>query len=252
MDKNEIIEKLNDCAESYAKTLTKDIPQVIKQIKAYYQLDDDDLCDIFGFNISDFLDLIDDTVYELHDLAMLTLLSNGKFNLFNEAPNGEELNEINQFMKAYHDTVHPEPEPEPEVYELKENEIVKLLQSLPKEKIAQILALLGVNDEKTLDTLLESLKDVNKLINDFDLEPTNKCTCGNDKVCTKDNKADKHVYCDAHGNFHEQKSFKSEDNDSMKIKGAYYDSETMDEPKTFEKELPNVKDLFTAFMKMLN
>lgn len=241
MNKNEIIEKLNNCAESYAKTLAKGIPQVIKQIKAYYQLDDEDLCDIFGFSISDFLDLTDDTVYELHDLALLTLLSNGKFNLFNEAPNGEELNEINLLMKEYHDTKYPELEPEPELTR--------------KDKLMKVLDLLGVKDDESLDTLLESLKDVNKIIDNFSLKDEEKC-CKDECCCKKANNTaeskPERVYVDANGNFHSQKSYNASDSDTVKVKGAYYNSETMDDPQSFTIDLNKLLGTNITFDKVMN
>ena len=232
MDYKETINKIRKCGQDFGNRIIEDIPETITEIAKYYQITDEDMREIFDVTPDN-----SDRPIDLGTLALLTLLSGGKLNVFTEKPDGKELNEINTLMKEYHDAKYPEPE------------------LTRKDKLMKVLDLLGVKDDESLDTLLESLKDVNKIIDNFNLKDEEKC-CKDECCCKKTNNTTEskpeRMYVDANGNFHSQKSYNASDSDTVKVKGAYYDSETMDDPQSFTIDLNKLLGTNITFDKVMN
>lgn len=253
-------DKLAQCAHDFTKPIVNELKKSVEKIEKYYSLNDKELAYLLdvdiptlnnfktGFENDDDLDYSID----LYTIAMLTLLSNGRLSVLTDTPSGEDFNKVNRIIKDYKDCIEPTP-----------------TNSQISDKIMQVLKMLGVHTEEDLDGLLKTATDIRNIIDKYDKgdEAKQKCNCGNrcqnhqpkEPVETNGNKDKKRIkigndnktkYVDENGNFQSNKPF-----DQNKIKGFYYDRETMDKPKEFDfnfdvdKILPNLSEFVKNILK---
>lgn len=251
MSKKDYSDKLNKIAEEFNKPIVEALKNSINNICKYYQISIQDLCklcDIDTVIMEEFMnnDSDCDCLYDLRTISLLTLLSNGRLNILNDTPSGKAFNEVNCIIKDYQDEKNPPKKP----------------VDTWDDKLKQMLELFGVKNLEDMDHLLNAVKSVRNAINEFDLTDENKSNkCCGDSKCNcqgKDKAKDEHkfgpLYVDEKGNFHSQKPYTNEKKNDEKenvVKGAYYDSKTMDKPKEFEftgnfdKIIPNILDFVT-------
>lgn len=267
-NKRNYSKELNKIAEEFNKPIVEALKNSIQNITKYYQLSINDLCKLCDIDETIMSALTDDScdadcLYDLRTIALLVLLSNGKLNILNDTPSGKAFNEVNCIIKDYQDEKNPEPTKKP----------VDGWDNMVK----QMLELFGVKNLSDMEHLLNAVKSVRNTIDSFEkynkidnrnCECDKNCKCKENKTTTnvqpKTSDNNKQVYVDANGNFHSQKPYTNEQtNDVDKadkdvVKGAYYDSETMEKPKEFEftgnfdKILPNVVNLISNYINKLN
>lgn len=252
--------ELAQCAHDFTKPIVNEMKKSVEKIEKYYSLNDKELAYLLnvdiptlnnfktGFENDENLDYLID----LHTIALLTLLSNGRLSILTDTPSGEEFNKVNRIIKDYKDCIEPAP-----------------TTSQISDKIMQVLKMLGVNTEEDLDGLLKTASDIKNIIDNYDKvdEAKLKCDCENHcqnhqskkPVEPNENKDKKRIkiggdnstkYVDENGNF-----LSSKPSDQNKIKGFYYDRETMDKPEEFEfkfdvdKILPNLTEFVKKMLK---
>lgn len=245
-------EELNKIAENFNKSIVNDLRTSIKSICKYYQLSPQDLCKLCDID-STIMDALmndscdSDCLFDLRTISMLTLMSNGRLNVLNDTPSGKEFNEVNCIIKDYQDSKNPS-KPVDETWE---------------NKVKQMLELFGVKNMSDMDHLLNAVKSVRNVINEFDLSEADnkktdeccngKCNCNRQTEAKNENKRSS-IYVDEKGNFHSQEPYVANSNnkkETNQVKGIVYDSETMDKPKEFEftgnldKIIPNILDFVT-------
>lgn len=253
-------DELAQCAHDFTKPIVNELKKSVEKIEKYYSLNDKELAYLLdvdiptlnnfktGFENDENLDYSID----LYTIALLTLLSNGRLSVLTDTPSGEGFNKVNRIIKDYKDCIEPAP-----------------TTSQISDKIMQVLKMLGVNTEEDLDGLLKTASDIKNIIDNYDKvdEAKQKCDCENrcqnhqskKPVEPNENKDKKHIkiggdnstkYVDENGNF-----LSSKPSDQNKIKGFYYDRETMDKPEEFEfkfdvdKILPNLTEFVKKMLK---
>ena len=228
-------DEVGSCAEDFTKAIVDELRNSIENIKKYYKLSDEELCELLGVHENYLNDMCNhedaDCDIDLRTIGILTLLSNGRLSVLTDTPNGEMFNKINRIIKDYKDEKEPKDE---------SNEIV--------DKISEVLKMFGVNTETDLDNLLKAVKDVRGIINKYDDKTDNKCCKCNKTEAKENGKTSKRIhidseptesepiYVDEKGNFHSQKPYKAEDcktNEDNKVSGYVYNSKTMDKPEIF-------------------
>lgn len=250
---NKYAEKLGKIAEEFNKPIVEDLRDSINGICKYYQLSKKDLCELCEIDESVFNALMSDgydsdCLFDLRTISLLTLLSNGNIHTLNDTPDGKMLNEVNLIIKDYQDEKNPP----------------KKVEYNWDEKVREMLKLFGVTNSEDLDHLLNAVKHVRGAINEYENSHNEKscedeCCCKKDKIEVKpvsNNDSDSTkdtVYVDANGNFHSQKPYTANTatSDNGTIKGEYYDSSTMKEPKLFE-FTGNFDKLLPNFMKIIS
>lgn len=253
-------DELVQCAHGFTRPIVNELKKSVEKIEKYYSLNDKELAYLLGVDIPTLnvfktgLENDEDVDYsiDLYTIALLTLLSNGRLSVLTDTPSGEEFNKVNRIIKDYKDSIEPTP-----------------ATSQISDKIMQVLKMLGVNTEEDLDGLLKTASDIKNIIDNYDKadESNQKCDCGNHcqnhhskkPVEPNENKDKKRIkiggdnstkYVDENGNF-----ISSKPSDQNKIKGFYYDRETMDKPEEFEfkfdvdKILPNLSEFVRKMLK---
>ncbi len=255
ISKRKFSEELNKMAENFNKSIVNELRTSIKSICKYYQLSIQDLCKLCDIDSTIMEALMNDScdsdcLYDLRTISLLTLMSNGRLNVLNDAPTAKELNEVNCIIKDYQDEKNP---PKKEIHGW-------------DKKVMEMLEMFGVKNLDDMDHLLNAIKSVRNAINEYDKydQCDDKCECCKKDTPKSENKQEcKHtygpLYVDEKGNFHSQEPYVFHDKnadtpryekleDENKVKGVVYDSETMDKPKEFEfsgsfdKIIPNILD----------
>lgn len=260
MSKRDYSQEMNKIAEEFNKPIVDELRQSIQNICKYYQLSIQDLCKLCDIDSTIMEELINgdsdnDCLYDLRTITLLTLLSNGKLNILNDTPSGKAFNDVNCIIKDYQD---------------ENNQITKPVGGWD-DKIKQMLELFGVKNLNDMDHLLNAVKSVRNVINEYDLtdgKKADECCNGNCNRQTETKNENKRspIYVDEKGNFHSQEPYTSygkstdtpryDENEKKstfenKLKGLIYDSKTMDKPKEFEftgnldKIIPNILDFVT-------
>lgn len=251
----ETIKNLHQVAKEFDKNIVNDLRNSITNIKSYYSLTNEDLAELLDLHVDYINGMFDDdadvdTDIDLRTMSLLTLMSNGKLSVFNDSPSGAMYNAVNCSIKAYHDDKYPQP---------------KQVSDTWYDKVKDILNMFGVTSDDDLDRLREAVSKVRGIIETYDeSHPESK----ENKISNKMHGADKkgELYFDDKGNFSTQKPCSSNDNtchckkdcvenntnanDNGTVKGVFYDSENMDNPKEFEFKANLAKD-FPSFLKFL-
>lgn len=253
-------DELAQCAHDFTKPIVNELKKSVEKIEKYYSLNDKELAYLLDVDIptlNNFKTGFEndenfDYSIDLYTIALLTLLSNGRLSVLTDTPSGEGFNKVNRIIKDYKDCIEPAP-----------------TTSQISDKIMQVLKMLGVNTEEDLDGLLKTASDIKNIIDNYDKvdEAKQKCDCENrcqnhqskKPVEPNENKDKKRIkiggdnstkYVDENGNF-----LSSKPSDQNKIKGFYYDRETMDKPEEFEfkfdvdKILPNLTEFVKKMLK---
>lgn len=254
----ETIKNLHQVAKEFDKNIVNDLRNSITNIKSYYNLTNDDFAELMDIPVEHINDMFDDdadvdTYIDLRTMSLLTLMSNGKLSVFNDSPSGAMYNAINCSIKEYHDDKYPQPKIEC-TYKVSDSWY---------DKVKDILNMFGVTNDDDLERLREAVSKVRGIIETYDeSHPETKENKIPNKMHGVDKKGELHF--DDNGNFSTQKPCSSNDstchckkdctenntntNDNDTVKGVFYDSENMDNPKEFEFKANLAKD-FPSFLK---
>lgn len=208
--KQKFTSELSRCAQEFNKPIVDELKRSIENIKAYYGLSNSELAELLGMSEVYLNTMFDnegaDSDIDLNTISLLTLLSNGRLSVLTDTPSGELYNKINRVIKDYKDATAPK-------------------TGTITDKIIKVLNMFGVTNEDELDNFLNTITNINGIIEDHD-------TCQPKNTTDKPSKEET-VYVSPNGKFSNKTPESKTDNDD-KVKAYYYDSQTMDEPEEFE------------------